>query len=183
MKRERCSFLGPREKGTVILLTGGVLCLAVLVSATQALGAEPVWTVWERSHAVALEKDWLVLDPPGDSACFMKQSYPDPDKMEISLVRGGDLLVCGPFYHQGEGRARLTYRFHPGGETSTIQRSEVSNCIALPRDLLPGFKAGYTIRLTVVLPDREGRTLEQEFSLMGFTAAYQVLQSGVCKPE
>jgi hypothetical protein len=180
MKRKRSSLLGPREKGAVILLTGGVLCLAVLVSATQALGAEPVWSVWERSHAVARKKDWLVIDPPGASPCYMKQSYPDPEEMEISLVRGGSLLVCGPFYHQGKGRARLTFRFTPGGESKSLERGEVSNCIALPKDLLPGFKAGYTVGLTVVLPDQEGRTLEQEFSLMGFTAAYGMLQSEVC---
>ncbi|MCF8031234.1 MAG: invasion associated locus B family protein [Desulfohalobiaceae bacterium] len=182
MKGKRSLFRG-RWWGRSAGLAGIVLCLALFaVNAEQALGAEPVWTLWERSHAVAREKDWLVIDPPGASACYMKQSYPDPGKMEISLVREGNLLVCGPFYPEEEGRARLTYRFRPGGEVHSLKRGEVSNCIVLPKDLLPGFKSGYTLGLTVVLTDREDKTLKQEFSLMGFTAAHRVLQSGVCKP-
>ena len=138
----------------------GLLCLVFFCFAARAAEPGPVWTVWERSHAVATEKDWMVIDPPGASACYMKQSYPDPEKMEISLIRDGKLLVCGPFYHQGRGRARLTCRFRPGGEQRTLERSEVSNCISLPRDFLPGFKSKYTFHVRVVLPDRQDRTLE-----------------------
>jgi hypothetical protein len=167
-------------------IPGLVLGLMVLTlsfaSATGAAAQEPGWTEWERSHSVARQKDWLVIDPPGESACYLKQSYPGPERMEISLIRGGDLLVCGPFYPKEPGRAELTYRFHPGGESRTLRRGEITNCIALPKDLLPGFKSGYVISLQVVLLDREGTVREQEFSLMGFTAAYEVLQSGVCSP-
>ena len=159
----------------------GLLFLTLFfVSATGAAAQDPAWTQWEHSHAIARKKDWLVISPPGDSACYMKQSYPDPEMMEISLIREGSFLVCGPFYQKGQGRAKLTYRFRPGGEAHTLVRKEVSNCISLPKDLLPGFKSGYTIHITVFLPDRGGGTLEQEFSLMGFTAAYKVLQSEAC---
>jgi len=168
---------GPLESAIVLM------CLAFFCFAARAAEPKPVWTVWERSHAVATEKDWMVIDPPGASACYMKQSYPDPEKMAVSLIRDGKLLVCGPFYHQGRGGARLTCRFRPGGKTRTLERSEVSNCIALPRDFLPGFKSKYTVHVRVVLPDRNNRTLDQEFSLMGFTAAHEALQSGVCSKE
>lgn len=165
------------------LALGLMVLTLIFTSATGAAAQEPGWTEWERSHSVAQKKDWLVIDPPGASVCYLKQSYPDPESMEISLIRGGKFLVCGPFYPKEQGRAELTYRFRPGGEARTLERGEVTNCIALSKDLLPGFKSGYAISLTVVLPDREGMVLEQEFSLMGFTAAHEVLQSGECQPE
>jgi len=170
------------ERPILGLALGLMVLTLSFASATGAAGQEPGWTEWERSYSVAGKKDWLVIDPPGESACYLKQSYPNPESMEISLIRGGKFLVCGPFYPKEQGRVELTYRFRPGGEPRTLERGEVSNCIALPKDLLPGFKSGYTISLKVVLPDREGRVLEQEFSLMGFTAAHKVLQSGVCSP-
>lgn len=165
------------------LALGLMVLTLTFAFAAGAAAQEPGWTQWERSHSVARNKDWLVIDPPGESACYLKQSYPNPERMEISLIRGGKFLVCGPFYPKEQGRAELTYRFRPGGETRTLERVEVTNCIALPKDLLPGFKSGYTISLQVVLPDREGKVLEQEFSLMGFTASYEVLRSGACQPE
>ena len=165
---------------------GGLLVIAALVAllcaATGAWGAErPSWTEWERSRAADGKRDWLVIDPSGDSSCYIKQSYRDPQKMELSLARGGQLLVCGPFYTESEGRARLRYKFRPGGKWISLERSEISNCIALPERLIPFFKERYTFYLRVVLPDGgEQRTLKQEFSLMGFTHAYRVLQSGTC---
>jgi len=181
MQRRPGLVRGLIGEGLIPGLMLGLMALTLTFAfATGAAAQEPGWTEWELSNSVARKKDWLVVDPPGESACYLKQSYPDPERMEISLIRGGKFLVCGPFYPREQGRAQLTYRFHPGGETRTLERGEVSNCIALPKDLLPGFKSGYTISLHVVLPDREGPVLEQEFSLMGFTAAYEVLQSGVC---
>jgi len=181
MKRKLALVRGVIRERLTSGLAWGVLSLTLcFVSATGAAAQGPAWTEWERSHAIVKKKDWLVIDPPGDSACYMKQSYPDAEKMEISLIRGGNLLVCGPFYQQGQGRAKLTYRFSPGGKAQTLERSEVSNCISLPKDLLPGFKSGYTFHLEVDLPNQNGGSLEQEFSLMGFTAAHQALRS-VCQ--
>lgn len=183
MKRKLALVRGVRRVRLTLGPAWGLLFLTLFfVSATGAAAQDPAWTEWERSHAIAKKKDWLVIAPPGDSACYMKQSYPDPERMEISLIREGSLLVCGPFYQKGQGRAKLTYRFRPGGEAHTLVRNEVSNCISLPKDLLPGFKSGHVVYLKVVLPDREEKFLEQEFSLMGFTAAHQVLQSGMCSP-
>jgi hypothetical protein len=158
---------------------------AVLFLASAAHGASgPEWTDWESSRAVTGKRDWLVIDPSGESSCYIKQSYADPEKMEITLTRGGPLLVCGPFYPRGEGRAKLRYRVTPGGQWRSLERSEVSNCLVLPDALIPLFKQKYTFHLTVILPDgEEERTLEQKFSLMGFSYAYRVLQSERCAKD
>ena len=173
----------PDLPGHVLRLVLLLACLALWIAlpARAEDSPPPVWTEWERAHSVTREKDWMVINPPGESACYMKQSYPDPERMEISLVRGGDLLVCGPFFQRQErSGAELTLRFHPGGEVLTVSQKEVSNCAVLPEGSLEGFKSGYSVSLKVVLPDREERVLEQKFSLMGFTAAHEALQSGAC---
>lgn len=181
--RKTNALPGVCRMGKVLLAVAALV--AFLLVASGAWGADsPSWTDWERSRAVDGRRDWLVIDPSGESSCYIKQSYADPQKMEISVTRGGPLLVCGPFYTEGEGRAQLRYKVSPGGQWSRLELNEVSNCIVLPDRLIPLFKDRYTFHLRVVLPDGgEKRTLEQAFSLMGFSHAYSVLRSERCAKE
>ena len=160
----------------------GILLLAAampgLVAAASA--REPHWSQYERDSAIARKKDWLVVSPGGDAPCFLKQSYQGGQQMEMLYVRGGGPLVCGPFYREDPGRAEVSCSFARGEDSRSFSRTEVTNCIRLPQDLLPGFKSGISFRVEVRLPDREGKTLRQEFSLMGFTAAHSILMSDTC---
>lgn len=162
-----------------LFLLGVLFCLALAI-APRAWSQEPEWTDIELARAESRHQDWLFLKPSGEAPCYLKQSYADPDRMEISVIRQGPILICGPFYERIQGRAEVTYWFDDGGERHTRQESQVSNCITLPRELIPRFQAGYTFHVQVELPDRGETISEQVFSLMGFSAAFQEMRSADC---
>ncbi len=149
------------------------VCFCFIPIDSQALDFEPEWTRSELSQARARHDHWLVIDPPGGSSVYMQQSYADPDKMELTVILDGPILVCGPFYENIAGRAEVTYWFDDQKATQRLEQESVSNCITFPEDVLSFFMPAYFLGLRVELPDKGQKVLEQEFSLLGFAAAYR----------
>lgn len=152
------------------------VCCCLIPIASQAQNFEPEWTQSELSQARARHDDWLVIDPPGGSVSYIKQSYADPDKMELTVILDGPILVCGPFYENIAGRAEVIYWFDDQKATHRLQQESVSNCITFPEDVLSFFMPAYILGLRVELPHKGRKVLEQEFSLLGFAAAYQSMR-------
>ncbi len=152
------------------------VCCCLIPIASRAQGFEPEWPQSELSQARARHNDWLVIDPPGGSSSYMKQSYVDPDKMELTVILDGPILVCGSFYKNMAGRAEVTYWFDDQKKIYGLQQENISNCITFSDDVLPFFMSAYFLGLRVELPDKGRKVLDQEFSLLGFAAAYRSMR-------
>ena len=159
------------------------LFFAVVLSfASGSSGAVAAdWSQWELDHALAREGDWLVVQNPGNSACFIKQSYDsDPSLMELILGRSGIPALVTPFFQGISSDVVYQVDDRPPG---VIRRSDVTSpsSIELPRDIVPDLRAGFTLTVSVTPTGRP--QLVQQFSLLGFTAASRWLERDVCQFE
>lgn len=136
------------------------------------------WSDWERDNAVSQHKDFLVIRQPGEGFCYVKQSYKnDTNKMELSF-KGDAPYVATPFYRGIDGH--VEYRVDDGN-TRIIKNSAISgtNSFDLSENVVPEMKAG--LKLYVKVNPVGKRTRTQSFSLLGFTAASQELNTEKCE--
>ena len=158
--------------GCAVLL---FLALAVPLAAQQ-------WTPWERDHAVAQHEDWLVLKEPGRRYCYLKQSYDDPRKMELSINEQGQPVLWGGFAETPVD-LDITCQVDTNQSYSFTVR-EVTNALVLPQGLVDEMRRGFVLTVTVSPrdPERELQTVtEQAFSLEGLMDASDELESETCQ--
>lgn len=161
-------------------LTTIIICLGFLIS--PGLAEKINWTQWEKDNALAQIKDWLVIDPPGNSICYMKQSYQSSQKMEMALNRDGSPYICGNFFLQKQGPVQVSYRFDQG-KIISFKKDNVSNCIKFPKKIIPQLKRKFKFKVYVKTLEGETKKFEQTFSLKGFMKSYRLLNSEQCNKE
>jgi hypothetical protein len=145
-------------------------------------GAEEEWSQWEMQHAVAQVQDWLVIKVPGRERCYMKQSYPGPHRMELTMDSDRIPRIWGPFHLQPDDVV-LRYSLDEG-EQHTLHRRGVTNTISLPESIVPDLMSGLRLQVQVEEGGQESGSetiAEQTFSLRGFTAACELLESEQCR--
>lgn len=151
--------------------------IVVVFGATVAHGQD--WTKWELENALSKERDWLVIEQPGEGTCYIKQSYNrDSTKMEMMVGDSGVPAIITPFFRGISGDIEY---WVDDQEPRVITASQIEHtaAIELPRDLVPALRAG--TRLFVQVTPRGEGTRTQAFSLLGFTAAMRWLESDQCK--
>ena len=165
------------------LLTGLVLVFSgLIVPQIQAWSPEGLdWTWWDTAHAVARKETWMVIREPGRDACFLKQGYAGEKMMDMTVDESGTPSLWGPFSPEPVD-VRVRYRIDDmiQGE---ITAAQVTNGIRLPRKLVQTMRRGFLMRVEVESLDPEvqlGTVKSQEFSLLGFIAATEVLHTDVC---
>ena len=152
------------------------LVLATLIS-LPLQAAE--WSDWERAHAVARHRDFLVIRDPEDGGCYLKQSYHgQTNRMELLMAGDGVPVLTTPFY--GGIDDDLIYAIDKGPE-KRIRSGGVSigKSLALPKAVLPELRAGWVLKVKVKPVGQPW--LEQRFSLKGFTAASRRLHAKPCR--
>ncbi len=156
-------------------------CIGLLFLVLAAPLAAQQWSDWEQDHAVAEHKDWLVIKEPGRSGCYLKQSYDDPHKMELSINEQGQPMLWGAFALEP---VDLTVTCQVDtNPTRTITATNVTNGCILPQPLVEEMLRGFVLSVTVEPrnPDRSLQTVrEQAFSLEGLMDASEALDSGMC---
>lgn len=154
------------------------LAVALLGIAGATASHAQNWSDWERDNAVAQHRDFLVIRQPGEGFCYVKQSYDnDTSKMELSF-QGDAPYIVTPFYRGIEGS--IEYRVDHG-KTRIVKNSEISgsNSFHLSKNVVPEIKAGLKLYVKVNPVGERSRT--QSFSLLGFTAASQELNTEKCE--
>lgn len=141
------------------------------------------WTQWEKSHAIARMHEWLVICVPEKGGCYIKQSFKDPKKMEISMDSEQVPCIWGPFFKKP---VDVEFRLQADqGPVVRIKRSNVTNGIRLPQSILPALRRGFVLKVKIQVPeDKRDQLLtypKQKFNLRGFTAASELLNSSRCK--
>lgn len=171
-------FDQPKLRSTLLCWGCAVLLFLVLAAPLTA----QQWTPWEREHAVAQHKDWLVIKEPGRRYCYLKQSYDDPRKMELSLNEQGQPVLWGGF---AETPVDLDITCQVDTNQSyTLTVREVTNGLVLPSGLVEEMRRGFVLSVTVAPrnPERELQTVsEQAFSLEGVMDASNELTTSVCQ--
>ncbi|MFO7875182.1 MAG: hypothetical protein R6U55_01190 [Desulfovermiculus sp.] len=175
--------------GARFWIRGALLMILVpafsLLSASQiqAWSSEDLgWTKWEKEHAVAREETWMVIKEPGMNGCYLKQGYVDQNMMDLSVDENGSPCLWGPFSSTPVD-VQVRYEIDDLNQ-GRMTAHEVTNGIRLPRDLVQTMRRGFFMRIKVesLDPDTElGTVSEQDFSLLGFIGATEVLNSEACR--
>ena len=154
------------------------IVMSIIVMLGLPLMAEAIsWSAWERKNAVAKKGDFLVIKQPGEGFCYLKQSYDDElDKLELSMKADNKPFLLVPFFQGLDGD--VSYRIDDG-PIRIIPAHAVANPLLLPTDVVPSLKKG-NILIVRVKPVGSS-TIEQHFSLRGFTAAAALLIDPQCK--
>ena len=161
-----------------------VLGMGILpASQIQAWSPESLgWSAWDRKHSVARKETWMVIREPGREGCYLKQGYAAQKSMDLTVDESGVPCLWGPFSPQPVD-VRVSYRIDDLTQ-GQIRAKEVTNGIQLPRELVKTMRRGFLMRVEVQSLDSEvelGTRTEQEFSLLGFIAATEVLNSDACR--
>jgi hypothetical protein len=140
------------------------------------------WSAWDSKHSVARKENWMVIKEPGRKACYLKQGYTKEKMMDLTVNENNTPCLWAPFSSEPVD-VQVVYRV--GDITKgRIQAKEVTNGIRLPQELVHFMRRGFVMQVEVesVDPDVElGSVKEQEFSLLGFIAATEVLNSDACQ--
>lgn len=119
-----------------------------------------------------------MIKQPGEGFCYLKQSYDsDPSKMELMVRAAKEPLITLPFWQGIVGDVTYQVDDGPIGIIPEDDASELG--INLPKDIVPDLQAGIALKVRV-RPVYEP-TVEQHFSLIGFTAGYRLLDGADCK--
>ncbi|MFP4429059.1 MAG: hypothetical protein ACLFPB_07035 [Desulfovermiculus sp.] len=186
MIKIRPEAAGIRLWALVLVLAGCLFVFSlslIWVSPVQAWSSEDLgWTEWEKEHAVARKETWMVIKEPGMDGCYIKQGYADQEMMDLSVDEGGSPCLWGPFSSTPVD-VEVRYEIDDLKQGRMTAR-KVTNGIRLPRDLVQTMRRGFFLRVEMksLDPDTElGTVSEQEFSLLGFTGATEVLDSDACR--
>ena len=148
----------------------------ILVISFEANAVNPVWGGWDRANSVAKEKSWLVIRQPNEGFCYIKQGYDGySDKLEIIIKKDNVPVLISPFYRGLEGKVEYCV------DKGQVRNVPAELIIKLSSSLVPELKNGS--RLTVKFKPVGKRSMQQEFSLSGFTKAHAWLDSTVCKEK
>lgn len=156
----------------IIAITAIVLAFIPTVAIAQS------WSSWEQDNAVSQHKSFLVIKQPGEGFCYVKQSYDnDTSKMELSF-QGTSPDIVTPFYR---GIDEDVNYWVDDGPKYTVPNSKISgaNSFELAAKIVDKMKAGRILYVRVKPSGKPTRT--QKFTLLGFTAATQVLASRKCQ--
>jgi len=161
-----------------VLIASISLALGCLVPDIVLAG--PSWSEWERANSVAHEGDWLVIRQPDEGFCYIKQSYDaDPSKIVMLMKKDRVPYLVTPFFHGVEGDVSYQVDSQP---LRLVQESKATQVpIALSGEVVPEMEKG--TRLRVRVKPKGKPTLEQIFSLRGFSAASKRLGSDTCRKK
>lgn len=167
-----------------VLLMSLVLTFSVLTtSQVQAWSSKDLgWTEWEKEHAVARKENWMVIKEPGIDGCYLKQGYAGQDMMDLTVDEGGSPCLWGPF---SSTPVDVEVRYEIDDlKQGRITVREVTNGIRLPQDLVLTMRRGFFMRVEIESLDSDielGTVSGQDFSLLGFIGATEVLNSEACR--
>jgi len=148
------------------------------VNPLPSTAGQPKWSKWELENALSQHNAFVVIKRPGAGACYIKQSY-DDDLSKMELYFSGDYpIVLAPFYQGIEGAVEY---WIDDGPKHTVAQSRIGggNFISLVDGIVAAMKSGRALYVHVKPIGRPART--QEFSLLGFIAATQVMASSECR--
>ena len=134
------------------------------------------WSDWEYDNAVARKGTWLVIKQPEARFCYVKQSYNGQLKMEMLMKIDNVPGLTVPFFRGLDGD--VTYKVD-NGPVRVIPQEDAINPLRLSSEVVPELKTGK--KLTVRVKPVGKRTIEQEFSLVGFAEAAALLDNPVCQ--
>lgn len=160
-------------------------CMLGILPVSQVLAWSPEslgWSAWDSKHSVARKETWMVIREPGRDECYLKQSYAGERMMDLTVDEGGVPCLWGPFSPQPVD-VRVSYRIDDLTQ-GQMRAKEVTNGIRLPQELVKTMRRGFLMQVEVQSLDPEvelGTRKEQEFSLLGFIAATEVLNTDACQ--
>ena len=162
-----------------------VVCVIGILPVSQVLAWSPQslsWSAWDKKHSVARKETWMVIREPGRADCYLKQSYAGERMMDLTVDENGVPCLWGPFSSEPVD-VRVSYRIDDL-QKGNMRAKEVTNGIRLPQELVKTMRRGFLMQVEVQSLDPEvelGIRKEQEFSLLGFIAATEVLNSDACR--
>ncbi|MGM0760644.1 MAG: hypothetical protein ACQEUB_13195 [Thermodesulfobacteriota bacterium] len=162
-----------------------LVCVIGILPVSQVLAWTPEsldWSAWDSKHSVARKETWMVIREPGRDGCYLKQSYAGERMMDLTVDESDTPCLWGPFSPEPVD-VQVNYRIDDFQE-GQITAKEVTNGIRLPQELVKTMRRGFLMQVEVQSLDSEvdlGTRKEQEFSLLGFIAATEVLNSDACR--
>jgi hypothetical protein len=129
-------------------------------------------------NAISQNNAFVVIKQPGVNSCYIKQSY-DDDISKMELYFSGEYpIIVAPFYEGIEG---VVEYWIDDGPKHIVAQSSIGGgyFISLVGDFVGAMRSGRALYVHVKPIGRPART--QEFSLLGFTAATQVMASSECR--
>ena len=153
-----------------------VLTIFILMAATTTMSYAVNWTEWEKKNSVAKYKDWIVINQDGQ--CYLKQSYDDPNHMELHIDRE-NVSILTPFFKGMEKDGN--FWFDDGKKhTLPIRANKLGfNPINLGNHLS---SVKSSIKMYVEAYPTNSNKQVQSFSLLGFTKAYNFMcKNKICE--
>ena len=173
-----------RNWSGIVCVVGLFVVVSLMLCARGPAWAEDglAWSKWEQKHAVAHKEDWLVIREPGRDECYLKQGYAGERMMDLTVDENGSPCLWGAFSDQPVD-VLVSY------EIDDLKEGEftawaVTNGIRLPRELVSSMRRGFSllVELESLDPEKElGTVRKQKFSLLGFIAATEVLDTKDCQ--
>jgi len=164
----------PRRVLRIVSLA--VLAIVVSLGAVKIRGQN--WSEWERANAIGRHGDFLVIKQPGEDFCYVKQSYQDdPSRMEL-IFEGVFPSILTSFTSGLDDEVQYWVDDGPKRVIPNSRTNE-GRAFNLAADLVGEMKAGQTLHIRVKPNGQQIRT--QNFSLLGFAAAAEVLAGTGCQ--
>lgn len=155
------------------------MCVALLIPfAAHSRSPEPQWPEEEHNKAISQHSDFLLIRY--DTGCTVKQSYSDPDLMELAYSEG-EMNVLNPFYRGVEGD--VVY-WVDDNEKNTFKKEAVNannSLPPIPPHIVKQMKKGNNLHVHVNPVGEAERT--QVFGLQGLTQSMEMAASGECAVE
>ena len=175
---------GRRFRSGIVCVAGLFVVVSLMLCSQGKAWAEDglAWSKWEQKHAVAHKEDWLVIREPGRDECYLKQGYAGERMMELTVDESGSPCLWGAFSDQPVD-VRVNY------EIDDLEKGEftawaVTNGIRMPQELVSSMRRGFSLQVELesLDPEKElGTVRKQKFSLLGFIAATEVLNTKACQ--
>lgn len=130
-------------------------------------------------RAIAQEEDWLVFRESGQGGCYLSQLIePSAAQMQLVVRRDGVPVLHTPFRRGFKGYVVFKVdRRSPLFVAAALVRNP--EAFDIPKEILPDMFAGRNFSVWAQPVGTEPQ--EQEFSLVGFTAAMSWLDRTECR--